>query len=75
MGRQIRSKGLPEEVVEDSVQLWEGPLSVTPTIKGRMTSAGKTVRNRERLLRGEEDLSKGPRIPVLLGSASVIQVI
>ena len=75
MGRQIRSKGPPEEVVEDSVQSWEGPLSVTPTIKVRTTSAGKAVRNRERLSRGEEDLSKGPRILVLLGSASAIQVI
>ena len=30
-------------------------------------------RNREKILRGEEDLSKGPRIPMLLGSVPEIQ--
>ena len=56
------------------MQSWEGPLTVTTTIKGRTPSARGGGRNRERLPRGEEDLSKGPRTPVLLGSAPAIQV-
>ena len=75
MERQIRSSGPPEEVVKDNGQLWEGPQSVRRTIKGRATSSGEGVRNWERLSRGEEELSKGPRIPVLLRSTPAIQVI
>ena len=57
---EIRSNGPSEEIGEDNVQSWEGPLTVTTTIKGRTPSARGGGRNRERLPRGEEDLSKGP---------------
>ena len=71
---EIRSNGRSEEIGEDNVQSWEGRRTVTTTIKGRTPSARGAVRNREKILRGEEDLSKGPRIPMLLGSVPAIQV-
>ena len=71
---EIRSNGPADEIGEDDVQSWEARLTVTTTINGRTPSARGGVRNREKILRGEEDLSKGPRIPVLPGSVPAIQV-
>ena len=71
---EIRSNGRSEERGEDNVQSWEGRRTVTKTIKGSAPSARGRERNREKILRGEEDLSTGPRIPMLLGSFPEIQV-
>ena len=65
MERKIRSSGPPEEVVEDSVQSWEGQPSVMPAIKGISTSSGKAVRNWERLSRDPEAIATAGIVRVM----------
>ena len=70
---ETRSNGPSDEIGKDNLQSWEGQWTGTTTIKGRTPTATGAVRNWERLPRGEEELSKGPRIPVLPGATLTIQ--
>ena len=72
---EIRSNGPTEEISKDNLQSWEGQQTVTTTIKGRTSAATGGLETGRDSREVRRKLSKGPRIPVLLGSILSIQEI